>query len=47
LLYEVEPWDLTTMVAVCAMLFGVGVLAALLPARRATAADPMDVLRAD
>ena len=47
LLYEVEPWDPATMVAVCGVLLGVGVLAALLPARRATAADPMEVLRAD
>ena len=47
LLYEVEPWDLVTMLAVCAVLLGVGVLAALLPARRATSADPMEVLRAD
>ena len=47
LLYEVEPWDPATMLAVCGVLLGVGLLAALLPARRATAADPMEVLRAD
>ena len=47
LLFEVEPWDPTTILVVSAVLLGVGVLAAYLPARRATDADPMNALRAD
>ncbi len=47
LLFRIEPWDPTTVVGVCATFVGVSSLAAYLPARRATAVDPTDALRAD
>lgn len=44
-LYEVEPNDPLTLVAVVLVLLPVTVLAAWLPARRATRIQPMDALR--
>lgn len=46
-LFEVQPTDLFTYVIVSAVLGGVTVLATILPARRATRADPVVVLRSD
>ena len=46
LLFEVAPWDTATTLGVCATLLGVGLLAAYLPARRATGVDPTEALRA-
>ncbi len=47
LLYEVAPRDLTTYVIVSAVLGASGLLAAYLPARRASRIDPMIALRAE
>ena len=47
LLYEVQPSDPPTLVAVGAMLLFVTLAASYLPARRAAAVDPVAVLRAD
>lgn len=46
-LFEVQSTDALTYVVVCAVLSGVTVLATILPARRATRADPAVVLRSD
>jgi predicted permease len=45
LLYEVKPADPATLTIVCSVVFAVSVLAAVLPARRATRVDPMVALR--
>ncbi len=46
-LFEVQSTDAFTYVVVSAVLGGVTVLATILPARRATRADPVVVLRSD
>ena len=46
-LYGVEPTDLTTLAASAVTLGLVAVTACLLPARRATRVDPVEVLRAE
>jgi len=45
LLYQVEPTDAATFVAVGVLLLVVAVLAGYLPARRAAAVDPVVALR--
>jgi len=45
ILFEVEPWDLTTFAAIAAMLAAAGMTACWLPARRAAKLDPMVALR--
>ena len=47
LLFEIEPTDPLTFVAVGTVLAGVALLAAYIPARRATRVDPIDALRAE
>jgi ABC-type antimicrobial peptide transport system permease subunit len=47
LLFEVSPGDPSALGAVAAVLLGATFLAAWLPARRAGALDPADVLRTD
>ena len=47
LLYDVEPLDAPTFVAVGLVLLLVALVAALVPARRATRTAPVEVLRAD
>jgi putative ABC transport system permease protein len=46
-LYDVEPTDPATLAAAAVMLALVAVLACVLPARRATRVDPVEVLRAE
>ena len=45
LLFQIEPADMTTLVIVPVVLIVVAVLAALIPARRATQVDPIQALR--
>ena len=47
LLFEIEPTDPSTFVVVGMVLAGVALLAAYIPARRATRVDPIDALRAE
>ena len=47
LLFEIEPTDPATFVVVGVLLSGVALLAAFIPARRATRVDPIDALRAE
>ena len=46
-LFEVEPTDAATYIGVAALLASVALLAAYLPARRATRVDPMHALRSE
>jgi len=46
-LFEVKPWDATTLGAVLAVVVAVATLACLIPGRRAAAEDPAGALRAD
>jgi putative ABC transport system permease protein len=45
LLFNVEPFDLPTIGAVALLVLVTGIAAACIPARRASALDPVDVLR--
>jgi len=47
LLFGTPPWDITTLVAVAAVLGGSALLASFLPARRAASVDPISALRAE
>jgi putative ABC transport system permease protein len=47
LLYGVQPTDAVTLVTVTLVLCGIGLLAAYIPAYRATRADPMAALRCE
>ena len=46
-LFEVKPWDATTLGAVLAVVVAVATLACLIPGRRAAAEDPAGALRVD
>jgi ABC-type antimicrobial peptide transport system permease subunit len=47
MLFEVNATDPVTFVAVAVVLSGVALLAAFIPARRATRVDPIDALKAE
>ena len=47
LLFGVSPWDAPTYVTAIPVLIAAGLIACLLPARRAVAANPMEALRAE
>jgi ABC-type antimicrobial peptide transport system permease subunit len=47
LLFGVSPWDITTYAAAIPVLLIAGVIACLLPARRALATNPVDALRSE
>jgi ABC-type lipoprotein release transport system permease subunit len=47
LLFGVQAWDLSTLVAVAVLLAGSALLASYFPARRAASVNPTDALRAE
>jgi ABC-type antimicrobial peptide transport system permease subunit len=47
LLFDVKPWDVPTMLAAACLLTISVLLASYLPARRAAAVNPVEVLRAE
>jgi predicted permease len=47
MLFAVEPYDLLTLTAITLLLLAVATIATYLPARRASAVDPMEALRQD
>jgi ABC-type antimicrobial peptide transport system permease subunit len=47
LLFNVKPGDPSVFAMIAAALAGAAILASLVPARRATRVDPVQVLRAD
>lgn len=47
MLYGVSPWDFATLISVAGLLVLIGVIAALVPARRAASVDPIQALRAE
>jgi ABC-type antimicrobial peptide transport system permease subunit len=47
LLYGVRPWDPVTLAVVAAVLAAVALMAAAVPASRATRVDPVSALRAE
>jgi ABC-type antimicrobial peptide transport system permease subunit len=46
-LFDVSPLDPITIGSVCVLLSAISMAAMLFPARRASSADPVDVLRSD
>jgi putative ABC transport system permease protein len=47
LLFEVHPFDVSTLISVAALVLLTGSLAAYIPARRASTLDPLTVIRGD
>ncbi len=47
LLFGISPWDISTYAAAVPVLLIAGVIACILPARRALASNPVDALRAE
>jgi ABC-type antimicrobial peptide transport system permease subunit len=47
MLYGVEPTDPVTLAGVSLLMAAAAVVAALLPARRATRVDPMEALKSE
>ena len=47
LLFGVSPWDPATYASAIPVLIVAGLVACLLPARRAVAANPIEALRAE
>ena len=46
-LFEVKPWDPFVFATVVLVLFLAGTIACIIPARRATRVDPVEVLRVE
>jgi ABC-type antimicrobial peptide transport system permease subunit len=47
LLFEVQPFDASTLATASAVVFAAGAAAAYVPARRASSVDPLTVIRGE
>ena len=47
MLFGVDPWDISVFLVISAVMLASGLMASLIPARRATRVDPVKALRSE